>query len=214
MSAEEIALVMRMGERLIAVIIGGLSVYLGFRLFMALPDKVDASGKIIMPGGIDIKLSRVGPGIFFALFGVSIVISSYHYSIKLLPEEKPHAVAHPANILDSSADREIAFIGVASSMEASPISIENRQAEARRQILVLNRKLPESLKPGVAPADRNQLLIAVEYAKKKILRDIWDEKWGAFISFEIWLNNGAPEPVPEQLTVPASIFNTGRIENS
>ena len=61
-------------ERLIAVLIGGGSIYLGYRLFMALPElSADGEGKFELPGGVSIYVSRVGPGIFFALFGTALV---------------------------------------------------------------------------------------------------------------------------------------------
>ena len=66
-------------ERIIVVIIGGLSVYLGYRLFLHVPSQKDGQGKISFPGGISIIINRVGPGVFFALFGAGVVaLSLYH----------------------------------------------------------------------------------------------------------------------------------------
>ena len=60
-------------ERILAVVIAGISIYLGYRLFLKLPDKTDSEGKFILPGNISIYISRVGPGVFFALFGAAIL---------------------------------------------------------------------------------------------------------------------------------------------
>jgi hypothetical protein len=70
-------------ERIIGVIIGGISVYLGYRLFHSLPDQMDSEGKFILPGNISVYMSRVGPGAFFALFGVVVVIASLYFSLKI-----------------------------------------------------------------------------------------------------------------------------------
>ena len=56
-------------ERLAAVLIGGFTIYLGYRLFSKVPKDKDAAGTVTFPGGIKVNLSHVGPGAFFALFG-------------------------------------------------------------------------------------------------------------------------------------------------
>ena len=64
---------LRMIDRLLAVGIGGMSIYLGHRLFLALPAIRDASGEFHLPFDIRVILWRVGPGAFFALFGTAVV---------------------------------------------------------------------------------------------------------------------------------------------
>src|SRR5262245_55616814 len=56
-------------ERNFAVLIGGLTIYLGYRLFSLAPTDKKAEGTVTLPGGFKVNLSRVGPGAFFALFG-------------------------------------------------------------------------------------------------------------------------------------------------
>src|SRR5260370_41555829 len=67
-------------ERILAVGITGLSIYLGYSLFLHIPDQRDSEGRVRLPGGISIFLSRVGPGAFFALFGAFVVGLSFYYS--------------------------------------------------------------------------------------------------------------------------------------
>jgi hypothetical protein len=67
--------ILRALERLLDAAIGGLSIYLGYRLFLRLPDKTDSQGKIILPGKISIFLSRVGPGVF--LLSSELQLSHY-----------------------------------------------------------------------------------------------------------------------------------------
>ncbi|MCW8887030.1 MAG: hypothetical protein OQK12_17530, partial [Motiliproteus sp.] len=64
----------RAAERLIALLIAAGSIYLGYQLFWSLKEfKQDGEGKLELPGGISIFVSRVGPGVFFALFGTAMV---------------------------------------------------------------------------------------------------------------------------------------------
>ena len=77
------AILLRSLERILSVLIGGLSIYLGYRLFLKIPQQTDSSGKIILPGGISIFLSRVGPGVFFSLFGTLVVGLSLYYQTQI-----------------------------------------------------------------------------------------------------------------------------------
>jgi len=61
-------------ERLVTVIFGGMSIYWGFRLFdrsYQSAGAMDAKG-----GGLSFSIRRVGPGVFFAVFGMAILVSS------------------------------------------------------------------------------------------------------------------------------------------
>ena len=67
----------RAAERMLLVLVGALAIYLGYSLFLRMPNaakgKQDGEGKIELPGGVSIFLTRVGPGIFFALFGIAVI---------------------------------------------------------------------------------------------------------------------------------------------
>ncbi len=49
---------LRVIERVLAVIIGGLSIYLGYRLFIKLPKQKDSSGTVMLPGGLELDLAN------------------------------------------------------------------------------------------------------------------------------------------------------------
>ena len=207
MTAEEIMLVTRMGERLLGVLIGGMSVYLGFRLFLALPEQTDSEGKIILPGGIDILFSRIGPGVFFALFGAALVITAFRQPVTLgtniVVDEKQ------ANGASSYRHETRNLQGMGSLATSSP-SEETLLSEARKQIFVLNHQLAASLKPDLHSSDRNELDVAVDYAKRQILLGVWQPNWPPYSEFELWINQGEPKPAPEKLKDVANIFTLGR----
>ena len=87
MDSVDAMLLMRMVERLLGLLSGALCVVLGYRLFINLPEKTDSSGKVVLPGGVSIWLSRVGPGIFFALFGAAIVAYSFASTVRVTNEQ-------------------------------------------------------------------------------------------------------------------------------
>jgi len=76
----------RMIERLLVVASAGLSIYLGYRLFLRIPDYRDAQGEIKLPAmNMSVTFSRVGPGVFFAVFGAAVLLASYLHPITVEP---------------------------------------------------------------------------------------------------------------------------------
>ena len=65
--------VLRMIERIVIALGGVLSVYLGYRLFSQVPLHTNSEGKFEIEGYGGVTLLRVGPGVFFALFGAWIL---------------------------------------------------------------------------------------------------------------------------------------------
>src|SRR5260221_5763848 len=81
-------------ERILAVMVGGFTVYLGYRLFLQIPNRTDSQGKVILPGGISIYMTRIGPGCFFALFGAIVLGLSFKNAVtysKGLPGDSTNA---------------------------------------------------------------------------------------------------------------------------
>src|SRR6266850_986040 len=70
----------RATERILVVLIGALAIYLGYSLFRqispARKGANDGEAKIELPGGTSIFLTRIGPGVFFALFGAGLIVFS------------------------------------------------------------------------------------------------------------------------------------------
>jgi len=76
-----LAEVMRMIERILVVGGGIVSICLGYQLFRLAAVKQDSEGKF-KASGVEFAVSRVGPGVFFALFGAYVLHASLTNSIK------------------------------------------------------------------------------------------------------------------------------------
>src|SRR4051812_15285621 len=68
MDAQTLAIVFRGGERLVIVAVAALCIWLGYKLFQSLPAQHGSGGKLDLPGA-KLVMSKIGPGVFFALFG-------------------------------------------------------------------------------------------------------------------------------------------------
>lgn len=74
--------ILRMLERIIIALCGGMSIFLGYRLFISVPFAKTGSGKFEFPKLGKIALSHIGPGVFFALFGAGILVVGLLQSTK------------------------------------------------------------------------------------------------------------------------------------
>ena len=68
MDAQTLAIFLRGGERLCIVMVAALCIWLGYKLFQSLPAQHGSGGTLTLPSA-KLVMSKVGPGVFFALFG-------------------------------------------------------------------------------------------------------------------------------------------------
>jgi hypothetical protein len=195
-------------ERLIAVLIGAFCVYLGYKLFDKLPEKSDSSGKTILPGGISIYFSRVGPGIFFALFGAVIII----YSIITQVSINDPMFAINASDKDSTRIRQITYFGNQKGIIDST-EIEKYRYDTRDYILKLN-QLTTSLNKSISDKSTKfdeQLVtdinIMMPEIKHILMARVWAEDWGDYKNFKRWVKNKNYSDYPDAIKTAAEIFN-------
>jgi len=188
-------LVFRGIERLLIVGCGALLIYLGYRLFLHLPDKVDASGKVILPGQISVYMSRVGPGIFFALFG-AVLLGLLVRALVTTPDGAGGGVTY------LGSPRHTNQIAAAPGAE--------QLAEALRGIILdLNSDVAPLLASNAPTAEMKQTARnTLMDSKLKLMKVMWDEKrWGSYDEFRNWVLGGVGSASPKMLE-PAAIFRS------
>lgn len=212
------AILLRFIERLIGMLIGGLSIYLGYRLFLKIPDQREGEGRINFKD-LSIIMSRIGPGVFFALFGASVVGMSIYKGV----------------IVESSGDRFVgstmatapkADAGITANAPAHPTerfsgmgasttqADANKRADVRallkRDIATLNTLLAK-LHPDLPVQDRSPVEFAIPRIKFALMKAYWPENeagWGDPERFEAWLDAGEPQPSPPEIAAAIAYFYT------
>ncbi|WP_422000128.1 hypothetical protein [Reyranella sp.] len=206
MDSLDTLLLMRMAERLLGLLAGALSIVLGYGLFIRLPEKTDSSGKVVLPGGISIWMSRVGPGLFFALFGAAIIAYSFTSTVKVTDEQ---LLAPPAG----KPTAEAATIRRQEVGAMSDRSSPTPSAEEREQSLVRLRGAMADLNAAIERLDRDdreqRLVAGLQNAKLLLLRSSWQPRWGDPARFQSWINSGARPPAPAGLDEPAGLYLAG-----
>ena len=209
MESFDTLLMTRMAERLLGLLAGVLCIVLGYRLFVRLPEKTDSAGKVVLPGGISIWMSRVGPGCFFALFGAAIVAYSFTSAVKV-SDERVVPSARPAGDSPSEAmalrKQEISAM---TARSARNDSAEQTIIELRGAMADLNAAI-DRLGRDAAPPERDRLIAGLQNAKGVLLRGAWVAAWGDPARFQSWINSGAQLPAPAGMDVPAGLYLAGQ----
>jgi hypothetical protein len=193
MDPQSLVITLRMIERILGVLIGGVLIYFGYRLFLSLPGKRGrdgGTGDFSFAGGNKIKLSKVGPGVFFAIFGAGLIVFSLTRSVSLTASEPAaNAPAAKSKVLATSTFK---FVGAVSVPETDEDRARMR-TETQQDIVALNRALNDA-KAG----ERSDLERAVTKSKLALMEPLWAEDWGDIADFREWLDKGGSPPAGAQ----------------
>jgi hypothetical protein len=161
----------------------------------------------VLPGGVSIWLSRVGPGIFFALFGAAIVAYSFASTVRVTNEQNaPRASSDtPGEALAMRRQEIAAMAGRAARSDTSEQTI----IELRGAMADLNAAI-DRLGRDAAPPERDRLIAGLQNAKVLLLRGAWVAAWGDPARFQSWINSGAQLPAPAGMDVPAGLYLAGQ----
>ncbi len=201
-----LTIVMRALERLLVVLAGALAIYLGYRLFIDMPNAERGSGKVNLPGGISIFLSRVGPGVFFSLFGAGVIGLALHYGISF-SETQARGEA-----LVAAATRQVErnWSGIAPSPPVGA-AVESCERERVLAVVAALNRIDTGLPADLKPTDRVNLKYALRDARVRLLISVWDPAaWGEVTAFQDWVMANEPNPPPQAVAVAAGLYRQGR----
>jgi hypothetical protein len=199
---DENIVVIRMLERILVVLFGGVSIYLGYRLFFHVPMEKRSGGELSFPG-MKIVLTRVGPGVFFAAFGSVVLLYSLTNPISVktaatkdasqvaqadASEKTSTKPAHPARA--SNSVDEFEFIGAGAKVDKNmddPVATKpsstsitpQQRTRATSSLQMLN--CLSQLVPSIDGLGRmsDQAELAIRDAKVALISTVWDEEhWG------------------------------------
>ena len=209
-------LTLRFAERLVAILIGGVAIYLGYRLFLEVPSARESDGKFTFPWNASVALTRVGPGVFFALFGAIVVGTSFFKGIEMQYARQDQPALEAAASVSSTpkpASETFAFKGAGASA-----TVGEREARAdarallRKDIAILN-TVPRALRTNLPEGDRSLIEEALSRTKLALMTPVWGEPsegWGDVALFEAWLRSAQPDPPPAELKNAVAYYRYGQ----
>lgn len=188
-------IMLRAGERILAIIIGGISIWCGFRLFLAVPGHpANAEAELTLAENKRLLISRISPGVFFALFGAAVVVASLYFSTSLQTAagdaysglgQRPAAGPDPA-------------AGYRASAGLDP-------TEMRLTLAFLNDIESELARAGKGD-EGNWRAQRFRQTKLAIIELGWESGWGDFAEFELWLNGAPPRSKRPEFERALAVF--------
>ncbi len=192
-------------QHIIAILVGLTAVYLGYRLFLELPRRREGEAKLDLPGGVSILLSRIGPGIFFALFGVGMIIYSIMKPVEI--KDIAEQVANAEGVTTVKRSRTLTGLtqqGVAGVRIQAVASVERATVISR-----LNKISEDAAEVQQGP-ELLDTTIAVREAKLALMREVWQPEWGEYTVFHLWVTEQfEQDPPPQGYEDVAAFFRQG-----
>lgn len=173
-------------ERIVAVLLGGLAVYYGFRLFLVLPLETQSDGKIRLPG-MSVVLSKAGPGLFFLAFGSLVILASLFRTVRIYPDGAIGQYQYQG-IAAEAPKHEL-------SAPSSPATRAPTEQDTVRTVLALQSiNCMQRLSARATRDMSGDFDQAAREAKLALLARVWNpDKWGDFGAFERWATGRASE---------------------
>lgn len=175
-------IVFRGTERLLIIVIAGMCVYFGFRLFdRALINDADVEGQY---GKIRIILRRVAPGTLFALFGAIVVSIGIWQSISI---SGLNEAQHDAQAQQSSFQVKWGL---------NPLSTNDQKAQIFDALLAINRILYFAETGAPKNERERQELIEVLSKLRKHRKHLINHAYGpnAYEQYESWVSSSRDDP--------------------
>ena len=200
-------------ERIVATLGGVLLVYLGYRLFIKLPERADGEGRLALPGNISVYISRVGPGGFFGLFGTGIIIASFYFSMTISLSDGTDANAPPIihTVVATADPAPSASSGVIQYLGGSGATLVENRANVGGDIYTLN-QAPAALRGEPNDLNLDDLEQAITRTKLALMWSVWGDPndWGDYEKFRTWIENNDGQPVPREFAKPMAVFTRGQ----
>jgi hypothetical protein len=213
MDDQTLVVILRGAERILVDLGGALAVYLGYQLFLRMPSRERGEGKFELPGGISIYISRVGPGVFFSLFGAAILGLSLIHGVSQDSTRSVAAGAPAAQLAAAAPGTVVESTHYAGAAAAAP-SVDPLQAEAERDAVVLAirniNRVPAALRAELPAAQRVDIEQAIAAMKLRMLKSVWDpDQWGEFVPFRRWVDQGESDPPPPAVARAVAVYRAG-----
>jgi hypothetical protein len=177
-------------ERGFIIVAGMLAIWIGYRLFQSMPNRREGESKIELPGGTSIFLSRVGPGVFFALFGAGMIAYS----------ARPVSYSENTTFADGPVSSVQKTMINATQLERAEVAACDAPCPSLRKVMAQINSDPTIEAGGEAAVQARRKL------KLAIIRGSWDSaKWGDYQAFQSWFmapdGSAAPSAASEAVAI-------------
>ncbi len=197
----------RAAERSLALVAGILAIWMGYRLFLALPQRKEGETSLNLPGGISIVLSRIGPGTLFALFGAGLI--AYSVVKPVTYEEETRRLINGKDVVAASVAVETKR-RIMGATEQSTAEDAKSTSECGGICISLVLAMQE-LNAQAAAAPDEAAKRTIQETKFRLLAMIWEpDDMGDFDAFRTWAASSPRPDAPKLFQRMADIFDAKR----
>jgi hypothetical protein len=174
-------------------------------LFLEVPERSDSAGKVTLPWDISIIMTRIGPGVFFALFGIVAVGLSVIRPLEI----------NPQGIRDSKDNSRPESFRYMSEQELGDQSVrKDARALLRKEMAILN-TIPQLLSTDLPEHERISIKHSIARVKFLLMKPVWgdsNEGFGDIAEFERWVDGGELDPSPVGMEEALALYRYGTKE--
>jgi hypothetical protein len=193
MDIEHTIVLSRSVEKILAALIGALAIFLGYKLFAA-PLGADGGGLIKVGEKLQIDISHVGPGVFFALFGAGLI------GYTMVPVKREQEQATPTQRVRTS---------IQAMNDIWPATVDLTPINSPPCEVSVKRLAEMAVEIGSAPTDKQQkeLAAALREARVSLMCRSWKDEWGRREAFVDWVYNyGEGDPPSREISRAVAVY--------
>lgn len=208
-------------ERCIILSIAAFTIFLGFYLFLAIPDISETEGEIEIFKAMAISWSNTGPGIYFVALGSFILFTAFKRNLNVKIETDNSfttTVESPETTVETTSMNSSKVIA---NYLGSKHSIADEQAQVgERDKLKLDIDYLNTLQEFAGNSQGlsklasekalQNFLISVPRIKARLMFSVWNEDWGDYATFLQWIDDGEPDQYDESINSAVLYFQYNR----
>ena len=174
--------------RLLQILAGVLLSVLGYRLFERVPSS-PGQAEITLSQHFKLNLSRLGPGVFFALFGAAVLVQALLSPLRL---ERETGAAN-------AETRERVVIAGARSADATShaASVPTLSADVLTQHMRFLNGLAAQRQSGLPMEQQVAFELGQREAKLALMQAGWNADWKDAAAFTAWARGERPAAAPD-----------------
>ena len=212
-------LTMRSFERIFALIVGTLSIFLGYLIIANLAklmEMISTSEGILQIAGVEVSPAQWGPGVSFFLliavvFGIFIRILHKNLKGEVYKPAKSTAAKKHKPIESINSVRNIHYLSATEGIfdNDAVSTVRFRLFRDFRAIDCIQKALTEygaNASVKIPKKGKTDFYIAINNLKASAMLTVWDDDWGDYALFAKWVREGCKEPIPKDIETAAQAY--------
>lgn len=167
-----------LATRVLQILVGLVLCMLGYRLFAKVPQET-GSAEFKLTEQLKFNLTKVGPGVFFALFGTAVLVQALVNPLKLERESRAGADGTVIEKTLIAGQRDTTVVSAQNAVAA--VSLD----EAFRLLRFLN-SLESELRADRPITQRVSFEVDLRETKLVVIGAAWNPEWGDYALFVAW----------------------------